>query len=91
MGAANVTHGERHGWTTLHTSGDLDLPAVDAARERQLRLIRQGCRPLLFDLIGLRSSDAGVFADHRPRAVAIARRDSDPTPALTAPTPQQSG
>ncbi|WP_395297704.1 STAS domain-containing protein [Kitasatospora hibisci] len=69
MTAARLTYGERHGWMTVHISGDLDTPAVNASRERLLRLIWQGCRHLVIDLAGLHSCDTGVFA-----VLAAARR-----------------
>ncbi|MFD8705433.1 STAS domain-containing protein [Kitasatospora sp. NPDC059648] len=69
MSTANVTYGERHGWTIVHIAGGVDLPALNAARERLLRLIWHGCRHLVVDLAAVHSCEAGLFA-----VLAAARR-----------------
>ncbi|MCX4758619.1 STAS domain-containing protein [Kitasatospora purpeofusca] len=80
-----MTYGERHGWMMVHISGDLDLPAVNAARDRLLQLIWQGCRHLVIDLGGLRSCDAGAFAVLAAARRHMSARDGELRLVLPAP------
>jgi anti-sigma B factor antagonist len=59
---ANVSYGQRHGWTLIQISGELDLTGVSAVRERLHGTIWEGCRHLVVDLSRLEFCDSTGFA-----------------------------
>lgn len=58
---SQVSYGERHGWTIAQLSGELDLQAVAAVRERLATVIWSGSRRLVVDLSRLEFCDSLGF------------------------------
>lgn len=82
---AQVAYGERHGWTIARISGDLEVTAVAAVRERLAALIWSGCRRLILDLTALEFCDSLGFG----AMIATKRQMADKQGRLRLVLPQE--